>query len=106
MKKTTTLNFLGSKCGPSKWAVFRASCFGFILIQSKVWLSGAPLFSPWIHSMAKENLNKTGKKQYQNYHSMKAYNLGDHYQQKLESLLSDLISFFRKLHATVWPQPI
>ena len=34
------------------------------------------------HSMAKGNLNKTEKNQDQNYHSMKAYNTEDHYQQK------------------------
>ena len=36
------------------------------------------------HSMAKVSLNKTEKNQDQNYHSIKADNLGEHYQQKLK----------------------
>jgi len=38
--------------------------------------------------MAKGNLNKTENKQDQNYHSMKAYNLGDQNQQKIKSLIA------------------
>ena len=40
------------------------------------------------NSMAKGNSNKTKKKD-QNYHSMKAYNLGDINQRNLQSPLSD-----------------
>ena len=40
-------------------------------------------------SKAKDNLDKTEKNQDQIYYSMKAYNLWDHYQQKLKSLISD-----------------
>ena len=39
--------------------------------------------------MAIANLNITEKKQEHNYYSMKAYNLGDHYEQKFKSPLSD-----------------
>ena len=48
------------------------------------------------HSMAKGNLNKTEKnKTKTTTYSMKAYNLGDYYQQKLKSTPQDLASFIK-----------
>ena len=76
-----------------------------IVIKLKTWCYRAFRYNSWSdfgwvleienrnvqsHSMAKGNLNKTEKNQDQNYHSMKAYNLGDHYQQKLKSPFSEL----------------
>ena len=43
--------------------------------------------------MAKGNLNKTEKKQDRNYHSIKSYNLRDHFQQELKSLRSEIPPF-------------
>ena len=44
------------------------------------------------NSMAKGNWNKTKKKtKTKTNHSRKAYNLGDHYEQKLKSFLSDQV---------------
>ena len=42
--------------------------------------------------MAKVNLNEIEKKQDKNYHSMKDYNPGDHYQQKSPLLDPNLLS--------------
>ena len=41
-----------------------------------------------MHNMAKANLNKTESKQDQNYHSMKAYNLGEQNQHKQKFLIA------------------
>ena len=53
----------------------------------------------WPKQMSKGNLNKTEKNQdqNQNQHSMKAYNLGDHFQQKIKSPLSDSMFIIREI---------
>ena len=56
----------------------------------------------WSQQVQKQS-EKTGKKQDQNYHSMKAYNLGGSLSTKIKSPLSDLSSWnFQKLFPKKW----